>query len=182
MKHNEQRTMRATRTQNILAAAFVGALALTTTHAQTAPKAKITAGTLDIGALSRWLEAQEGPVRRAKCFPKLGDAYVGLVRLEVKSGDYQEASTVLEEYIEATNKLHTTLKAAVPDPEKKSDGFKQLEAHLRESIRILNDLVFGLPVDQRDPFKAGVQDLLEINSELIKELFPRQPGAPRKES
>jgi len=53
---------------------------------------------------------------------------------------------------------------------------------LRVSIRVLNDLVFGLPVDQRDPFKAGVQDLQEINSELIKELFPRQPGAPRKDS
>ncbi len=93
-----------------------------------------------------------------------------------KSGDYEQASTVLEAYIEATNKLHTTLKAAVSDPEKKSDGFKQLEAHLRVSIRVLNDLVCGLPVDQRDPFKAGVQDLQEINSELIKELFPRQSG------
>jgi hypothetical protein len=182
MKHSEQRIMSGTRTQNLLAAALVGALALTTTYAQTAPKTKITTGTLDIGALSRWFEAQEGPVRKAKCFPKLGDAYLGLVRQEVKNGDYEQASAVLEAYIVATNKLHTTLKAAVPDPENKSDGFKQLEAHLRESIRILNDLVFGLPVDQRDPFKAGVQDLQEINSELIKELFPRQPGAPRKES
>jgi len=173
VNHSEQETMRATRTQNLLAAALLGAMALTTTHAQTAPKTKITTGTLDIGALSRWFEAQAGPVRKAKCFPKLGDAYLGLVRQEVRSGDYHQASTVLDAYIEATNKLHATLKAAVPDPENKSDGFKQLEAHLRESIRILNDLVFGLPVDQRDPFKAGVQDLQEINSELIKELFPR---------
>jgi hypothetical protein len=39
--------MKATHTQDFLAAALVGALALTTTHAQTAPKMKITTGMLD---------------------------------------------------------------------------------------------------------------------------------------
>ena len=76
-----------------------------------------------------------------------------------------EPATVLGTYIEAANKLHTTLRATVPDPEKKADGFKQLETHLRNSIRILNDLVFGLPLDQREPFRVGVQELQEINSQ-----------------
>jgi hypothetical protein len=39
--------MKAAHTRNLLAAALVGALALTTTHAQTAPKRKITTGMLD---------------------------------------------------------------------------------------------------------------------------------------
>jgi len=63
--------MRATRTQNLLGAALLGAMALTTTHAQTAPKNEDHDGTLDIGALSRWFEAQAGPVRKAKCFPQV---------------------------------------------------------------------------------------------------------------
>jgi hypothetical protein len=47
LKHKKKRTMKTTRTQKLLAAALVGALALTTTHAQTAPKMKITTGILD---------------------------------------------------------------------------------------------------------------------------------------
>ncbi len=133
-----------------------------------------------IGELSRQFEDQEGPVRKAKFFPKLGDAHLELVRQKVKTGDYQQALTVLEAHIEAIKKLHTALRAAVPDPEKKSDGFRQLEAHLRRSIRTLNDVVFGLPVDQREPFRVGVQELQLINSELIKDLFPRQPGPTKK--
>jgi hypothetical protein len=131
-----------------------------------------------IGELSRRFEDQEGPVRKARFFPQLGVAYLELVRQQIDSGDYEQASTVLGTYIEAANKLHTTLRATVPDPEKKADGFKQLETHLRNSIRILNDLVFGLPVDQREPFRVGVQELQKINSQLIKELFPRQPVLP----
>jgi|SRR6267378_4130703 len=92
-------------------------------------------GQARMGELSRWLLDQVSPVRKAKFFPKLGDAYLEFVRQQVKSGDYDQALTVLEAYIEAANKLHRTLRAAVPDPENKSEGFKQLEAHLRSSIR-----------------------------------------------
>ena len=124
---------------------------------------------------SRQVDEQGSPVRKAKLFPKLGDAYLELVSQKVKSGDYEQALIILEAYVEAVNKVHTTLRAAVPDPEKKSDGFRQLEAHLRGSIRILNNVVLAMPTDQSDPFIAGMKGLQDIDSELINELFPRRP-------
>src|SRR6266576_1109804 len=42
IKYRMQGTMKATRTQNLLAAAPIGTPALTTTHVQTKPKTKIT--------------------------------------------------------------------------------------------------------------------------------------------
>jgi hypothetical protein len=130
---------------------------------------------VDIGDLSRRFEDQQGPVRKAKYFPKLGDAYLRLMRQQVKTGYYEQALTVLETYIETIKNLRTTLSATVRDPEEKSDGFRQLEEHLRKSIRILNDVAVEVPLNQRDPFEAGIRELQEADSELIKVLFPRRP-------
>jgi hypothetical protein len=131
-------------------------------------------GQSDFAALSRRFEDQKGPVRKAEFFPKLGDAYIGLVLQHLKSGHYDQALSVLETYSETVKNLQTTLRELVPDLERKSDGFRQLEVHLRKSIRILNDVALELPVEQRGPFKVGIQGLQQIDSELIEELFPRR--------
>lgn len=128
-----------------------------------------------INDLSRRFDAERDPVRRAKLFPKLGDAYLDLLREKTKDEQYEQALALLNAYLDTLRKLYSTLRNTVSDPETKPAGFIQLEKHLRESIRKLSDATASLPVDQRVPFEIDLRDLRDIENELIEALFPRRP-------
>lgn len=130
------------------------------------------AGQENSDTLSQRCQTHQGAVRTAKLFPQLGDAYVSLVHQKVNEDAEQQLLHILERYIACATRVHNALRETIPDPEKKSDGFRQMEVHLRKSIRILSELAYRLPVDQRDPFMEGIQELQQIQSQLIQELFP----------
>ena len=128
-----------------------------------------------IDELSRQFDAEKEPVRRAKLFPKLGEAQFELLRKAAKADDYEQALTILNAYVDAVNKLHISLLAAIPDPERKPAGFKELESHARKSIRSLDEIESRLPLDEREPFKADRRELESIDDKLLEALFPRRP-------
>lgn len=125
--------------------------------------------------LTRRFDGERDPVRRAQLFPRLGEAHFELMRQKTQAGDYGQAVAILNMYVDAVEKLCVTLQAAVSDPEKHPSGFKELESHLRKSIRSLDDTVNGLPIDQRGPFQVDRHELEMVHEKLIQELFPRQP-------
>lgn len=143
-------------------------LSATVLHSCAAPKR--------MGELSLRYHEKKDAVSKAKFFPRLGDAYIELLSKRTKEGEYDEAGGILDEYLHMVKALHTELRAAVADPEKKPGGFKQLEIHLRKTIRRLDDVIAALPYDQRETFEAGRRELDKVQAELVKDLFPRQPG------
>jgi hypothetical protein len=61
------------------------------------------------------------------------------------------------------------------DAERHPGGFKELQISLRETIRRVDDLIFGLEVDKRQFFRPVRNDLFTDQNVLIDELFPRRP-------
>lgn len=130
-------------------------------------------------SLARLYETEVDAIGKAKSFPKYGDALFAQVRDDVGAGQYPAALSKMEDYIARLKAMREELKAAVPNPEKKANGFKQLQIHVRRIIRTLTHTIVTIPVADRGPFLAGRKDIENIDRELISDLFPRQPG--RKE-
>lgn len=121
-------------------------------------------------------EREADPVKRAKLFTKFGDSLYRVFRNEVQGSNYEQAEKKLLEYRDTAKSLHAALKAAVPDPERKSGGFKQLQIHVRKTIRNIGQTVLNIPVPLRVPFLAIRNDLEGLDKQLLDDLFPRQPG------
>jgi hypothetical protein len=77
--------------------------------------------------------------------------------------------------MQETCERHALEKMGV-DAEKHSNGFRQLEISVRESLRELREIMGRVPLEQRESFAALEKDLDALNQKLILELFPRQPG------
>lgn len=121
-------------------------------------------------------DREADPVKRAKMFTKVGDSLYRNLRNEVDRSNYEEAEKLLISYRDTARALHTSLKAAVPDPEKKPGGFKHLQIHVRKTIRNLGQTILSIPIPLRVPFLAVRSDLETLDKHLLDDLFPRQPG------
>ena len=117
------------------------------------------------------------PIHRAKLMPQLGDAEFQDIQRQISGGELSEALEGFKEYREQVQRCQKDLDATGVDVEKHPNGFKQLQISLRQSLRRLDEALVGLPSDEQQPFLNVRKDLDRINRHLIRELFPRQPGA-----
>ncbi len=135
-----------------------------------------------ITELHTQFERENEPVRKAKALTKLGDAQFELLRKETDTGEYTEARRTIQDYRDEVRSTLGALKASGVDAERKPGGFKQLQIHLRKSLRELDQTILTLPADQREPFETIRTELAGMEKELIDLLFPRQPGkTPEKD-
>ncbi len=119
---------------------------------------------------------ESDPVRKAKALPPLGDALFELMGKQADADNDAAALRALEEYRNDVGNTVAGLKATHVDAEKKPAGFKQLQIHVRKSIRRLSERILVLPFDLRSPFETIRRELEQDDKELIDMLFPRQPG------
>lgn len=116
------------------------------------------------------------PVDRAKAVVKLGRAEYAAARQSLDAGNVKGAFEFLAKYNEQAIAAHEALEKTGVDAEKHSNGFRQLEISVRESLRQLREIMGRVPFEQRQSFEALEKDLDALNQKLILELFPRQPG------
>jgi len=162
--HVRRRTHLASHTRGLLAAA---ALLLVTLDAVAQD---------DLARRRREYDSQSTPVGKAKKVPKLGDAQFEAARRAMQDAKYDEALRLLHDYRELVTTTREALLAVVPNPEKKSAGFKQMEIHVRKSLDRMTDIIAETPLEQRATFEALRSELDAISKLLIRDLFPRQPG------
>ncbi|HEV8384347.1 MAG TPA: hypothetical protein VGQ11_05700 [Candidatus Acidoferrales bacterium] len=115
-------------------------------------------------------------VQQTRVVIKQGEEQLAQVRQQVRQENYSEAVRVLTQYRDAIKSAHAALKATGRNAEKKPGGFKNLQIHLRHSIRQLDQLILSLPPDERAPFDQVRKELDSVDKELIDALFPRQPS------
>jgi hypothetical protein len=118
----------------------------------------------------------DDPVKKAKDVVRLGELQLEQVRREVREEDFDAALRVLQEYRDAVKSAHAGLKASGKDAEKKPNGFKNLQIHIRQNLPRLKLTILSVPIEQREPFEAIRKELDAIDRELIDVLFPRQPS------
>ena len=126
-------------------------------------------------ALQAQFNQERDAVRKARLLPKLGDEQFRVLTAQAQAGGYAEALETLKSYRDNVAAAHAALKSSGVNAEKKPNGFKQLQMHVRKSLRVLEHITMTLPVDQREPFVAIRDELSKINDELIELLFPRRP-------
>lgn len=115
-------------------------------------------------------------VRKAKLMQKLGDAQFVKEREATKGGDFVTAGVVMERYRDNIRAALELLKKTRPQAEKHPNGYKQLEFHTGQGLREVRDVILAMPEALRPPMQIVESDLREMNTELLKLLFPRRPG------
>ncbi len=114
-------------------------------------------------------------VQKAKLIGKLGDAQFEEARRAGKAGDYNALGLTLEKYRDNVRAAVEALKKQHPDAEKQSNGYRQLEMHVRKGIREVDETLLVSPEAYKPPLQIVRQDLMGMEEELLKMLFPRRP-------
>ena len=119
-------------------------------------------------------------VQKAKIMTKLGEAQLEETRRAGKAGDYNAVGLTLEKYRDNVRVAIDALKKQHPDAERQSNGYRQLEIHLRKGIREVEETILVSPEGYTPPLEIVRQDLIGMDDELLKSLFPRRPLEKRE--
>jgi hypothetical protein len=114
-------------------------------------------------------------IQKAKLAEKLGDAQFEEARRAGKAGDYNAVGMTLEKYRDNVRAAMEALKKQHPDAEKQSNGYRQLEIHVRKGMREVDETLLVTPEAYKPPLQIVRRDLIGLNEELLKMLFPRRP-------
>ena len=117
-------------------------------------------------------------VQKAKQIGKLGDAQFEEARRSGKTGDFNAVGLTLEKYRDNVRAAIDALKKQHPDAEKQSNGYRQLEIYVRKGIREVDETLLVSPESYKPPLQIVRQDLIKMDEELLKMLFPRRPLEP----
>jgi len=130
----------------------------------------------ELAQLQEKFDRETDGVRKAKLLQKLGDAEFEQERQAAKTNDYTAVGLQMEKYRDNVRAALEALKKTHPDAEKHSSGYKQLEMHVGKGIREVRDVILAVPEAYRPPMQLVEQDLKELDTELLRLLFPRRPG------
>lgn len=130
----------------------------------------------DVVTLQARFDKEADGVRKAKLLEKLGDAQFAQERAASKANDFSGAALILEKYRDNARAALDGLRKVHPDAERKPAGYKHLELHIQTAIREVDDLLSVAPEPYRPPLQLVRKDLLALDDELLRSLFPRRPG------
>lgn len=116
------------------------------------------------------------PVRKAKLLLPLGESEFKDAETALANDQTAEAIDIVKKYLDETQSCEKALEDKFPDAERHSNGYKQLQISLRESLRRLDAMIVGLTEDDRKPFVEIRGQLDEMDRHLIQMLFPKQPS------
>jgi hypothetical protein len=117
---------------------------------------------------------------KIKLLDKLASAQFEATSKAGDSGDYVTAGLTLEKYRDNVRDVFQLLKKQEPDADRHSNGYRQLELQVRRGMREVAETIVIAPVELRPPLELVHKDLLDIDDELIRLLFPRHTKEPQK--
>jgi len=127
-------------------------------------------------SLRKLLDSEPDPARKVRHLTRLADMLFDKLRRETSSGKYEDALKTLERYRDDVKIVHLGFKSSGRNAERKPAGFKQLQIHLRRSLRELGQIIFALPQDLKQFFEPIEAELAAMDKELLDALFPRGPA------
>ena len=128
--------------------------------------------------LRQQLQQTTDAVERAKLTAKLGEELLKQMAREYKAQEYEAGDQVLLEYMTSVRSAYSGLKASGRNARKKPAGFKELEVHLRKSVRVIEDLSKQVPFEQREPLRQAAEEVGNIRSELLGDLMKGKGNPP----
>jgi len=123
-------------------------------------------------------DRETNAVHKVKILEKLGDAEFDEVRRAEKAGDYNTVGLTLEKYRDNARAALQLLKKQHPNAERQSNGYRQLQFHVRHAIRELDESMLVAPDEYKPPMQIVRRDLVSLDDEMIMLLFPAHPAKP----
>jgi hypothetical protein len=127
-----------------------------------------------VGELQARFDHENNSVRKAKLLEKLGDAQFDATRQASQAKDYPSVDLILEKYRDNARAAMNALKREHPDAERHTNGFKQLQMHIHRALRELDEALLVSPPEYKPPLELVRRDLVVMDDELLKMLFPRR--------
>ncbi len=122
-------------------------------------------------------DKETDPVRKSKVLVHLGSAEFDEIEKRLNGGDLNGGLSDLRDYQSQANGCEKALDARGIDPEKHPAGYKELQVSVREALRRLDNFMVNMSGDEQKPFREIRKNLDDLDQDLIKELFPKKPGA-----
>jgi hypothetical protein len=117
---------------------------------------------------------------KVKALDKLTEAQFEESRKDSAAGDFITTGLILEKYRDNVRACLELLKKQEPDADRHPSGYRQLELQTRRGIREVEDTLLTAPPDMRPPLEIVHNDVLEMDNELIRLLFPRRTPEPEQ--
>lgn len=124
-------------------------------------------------------DRETSAVNKAKLLVKLGDAQFEDARRAGQAGDNDTVDRTMEKYRDNVRAALEALKKQHPDAEKHSNGYRQLEMHVKSGIREVEDSMIAAPAPYKPPLQIVRQDLIAMDDEMIRLLFPHRPAGKK---
>lgn len=121
-------------------------------------------------------EHSDNAVDRAKTLSKLSHEEYVAARQALDAGNTDDALKYIQDFNNQATGTHDDLLKSGLDPEKHSNGFRQLQISVRERERDLRDMIARVGFEKRRPFEALQASLSGLNQKLLSEIFPRRPA------
>ena len=128
-----------------------------------------------LAGLQARFDSESNAVHKAKMVEKLGDAQFEEARRAEKAGDNSTVGLTLEKYRDNVRAALDALKKQHPNAEKQPNGYRQLEIHVRKGIRETAESLLVAPEPYKPPLQIVRLDLIAIDDELLRLLFPLRP-------
>jgi hypothetical protein len=125
--------------------------------------------------LQAQFDKESNAVHKAKMLNRLGEAQFAEVRRAERAGDSSIVGLTLEKYRDNVRAAFDSLKKQHPDAEKQPNGYRHLEIELRKGIREVKESLLIAPEPYQPPLELVRLDLLAMDDELLKLLFPLRP-------
>ena len=132
-----------------------------------------------VAELQAKFDRENNSVKKAKLLVKLADAQFDDARRAGKAGDNNTVDATMEKYRDNVRAAFEALKKQHPDAERHSNGYRQMEMQVKQGIREVEDSMLAAPAAYRPPLQIVRQDLIAMDDEMIRMLFPLRP-APAK--
>jgi hypothetical protein len=117
---------------------------------------------------------------KVKALDKLTEAQFEQSRKATAAGDFNSAGLILEKYRDNVRACFDLLRKQEPDADRHPSGYRQLELQTRRGIREVEDTMLTAPPELRPPLELVHKDILQIDDDLIRLLFPRRTPEPEK--
>jgi hypothetical protein len=129
-----------------------------------------------LAELQAKFDREGNSIKKAKLLVKLSDAQFDESRRAGKAGDNNTVDATMEKYRDNVRTALDALKKQHPDAEKHSNGYRQMEMQVKQGIREVEDSMLAAPAPYKPPLQIVRQDLISMDDEMIRLLFPLRPA------
>jgi hypothetical protein len=133
-----------------------------------------------LGDLQEHFDKETHAGNKVKALQKLSDAQFEVARKAAAANDFSTVGLTLEKYRDNVRACLELLKKQEPDADKHPTGYRQLELQVRKGIREVEDTMLTAPPEVQPPLQIVHKDILDMDNELIRLLFPRRTPDPEK--